>query len=379
MDWKVQLCELNYSNKESEAVEKVISSKWLTMGENVKKFEDNFSKFLGENSYCSAVSSCTAALHISILGLNLNQNDEIIMPALTFVANANVINLSGCKPVLADSTSLENPNISLETIKKVFTKKTKAIYVVHFAGFPCDMVPIVKFCKKNKIYLIEDVAHAPGASINNKMCGTFGDVSCFSFYSNKNLSTGEGGMLVTRNKKLSEHFQKIRSHGMTVATLDRHKGRASSYDVISAGLNYRLDEIRGALGVTQLAKLKKGNNKRKKLTDRYFRNLKNSPIELPFSKSRKNFKSSYHIMPILLPKKIKREKISNKMKELGIQTSMHYPSFHHFSFYKKLFKNNQTPISEEFIDRELTLPLFPSLTFKEVDFVCKSLLESLND
>ena len=378
MDWKVQLCELNYSNEESTAVEKVLSSKWLTMGENVKKFDNNFSKFLGGNVYSSAVSSCTAALHISILGLNLNPNDEVIMPALTFVANANVINLSGCKPVLADSTSLENPNISLETIKKVFTKKTKAIYVVHFAGFPCDMVPIIKFCKKNKIYLIEDVAHAPGASINNKMCGTFGDVSCFSFYSNKNLSTGEGGMLVTKNKKLSEHFQKIRSHGMTAATLDRHKGRASSYDVISPGLNYRLDEIRGALGVVQLSKLKAGNKKRKKLTERYYKNLDKFSIGLPFSKLSKKYKSAYHIMPVILPEECETEEIRNSLKNVGIQTSMHYPSFYNFSFYKEIFEKNNSPISSEFIQREITLPLYPNLSLKEVDYVCDSLKKALS-
>ena len=300
------------------------------------------------------------------------------MPALTFVANANVIKLSGCKPVLADSTSLENPNISLKTIKKVFTKKTKAIYVVHFAGFPCDMIPIVKFCKKNKIYLIEDVAHAPGASIRNKMCGTFGDVSCFSFYSNKNLSTGEGGMLVTKNKKLSEHFKKIRSHGMTVATLDRHKGRASSYDVMSPGLNYRLDEIRGALGVVQLSKLKAGNKKRKKLTERYYKNLDKFSIGLPFSKLSKNFKSAYHIMPVILPKDCETEEIRNSLKNVGIQTSMHYPSFYNFSFYKEIFEKNNSPVSSEFIQREITLPLYPNLSFKEVDYVCDSLKKALS-
>ena len=379
MGWKVQLCELNYTLEESRAVERVISSKWLTMGENVKKFENKFSQFLGEKSLCSAVSSCTAALHISILGLNLKAKDEIIMPALTFVANANVIKLSGCKPVLADIESLQNPNLSIETIKKVATKKTKAIYIVHFAGFPCDVEPIAEFCKRNNIYLIEDVAHAPGASINGRNCGTFGDVSCFSFYSNKNLSTGEGGMIVTRDKKLHERFQKIRSHGMTAATLDRHEGRAFTYDVISPGLNYRFDEIKGALGLVQLSKLKRANNKRKKLSERYLKNLKNSPLMLPFSQKREKFESSHHIMPVLLPKNTNKEEVINFLKNFGIQTSMHYPSFHNFSFYKKFFSKNKSPVSSEFIQRELTLPLYPDLKFKEVDYVCDSIKKYFDD
>ena len=179
-------------------------------------------------------------------------------------------------------------------------------------------------------------------------------------------------MLVTKNKKLSEQFQKIRSHGMTVATLDRHKGRASSYDVISPGLNYRLDEIRGALGVVQLSKLKAGNKKRKKLTERYYKNLDKFSIGLPFSKLSKKYKSSYHIMPVILPKNCETEEIRNSLKNVGIQTSMHYPSFYNFSFYKDIFEKNNSPVASEFIQREITLPLYPNLSFKEVDYVCDS-------
>ena len=195
MDWKIQLFRLNYNHLENDAVTSVMHSRWLTMGEKTVCFENEFSEYLGYNSSCIAVSSCTAALHMSLLSLGVGPGDEVVIPGLTFIADANSVLLTGATPVTADCVSFDDWNISVATISKVITERTKAIIVVHFAGFPCNMASIRKFCSDQNIFLIEDVAHAPGASMDRRLCGTWGDIGCFSFFSNKNISIGEGGML----------------------------------------------------------------------------------------------------------------------------------------------------------------------------------------
>ena len=198
--WDIQLFKLNFDQREVDAVSSVVAGGWLSMGEKVTKFENQFGQFLGGEIFCSAVSNCTAALHMGLLALEVGRDDEVIIPSLTFVADVNVVNLVGATPVLADCTSLNDWNMSVETIEKLLTPRTKAIIVVHYAGFPCrDIVEIAQLCRERGIGLIEDVAHAPGATVNGKACGTFGDVGCFSFFSNKNLSIGEGGMVSTTN------------------------------------------------------------------------------------------------------------------------------------------------------------------------------------
>jgi dTDP-4-amino-4,6-dideoxygalactose transaminase len=193
--WKVQLFKLNYDEKESQAVKDIVDSGWITMGEKTKEFETNFSSLLGNDVKSTAVSNGTAALHMSLIGLDIKAGDEVIIPALTFVADVNVVKMVGATPILADCGSYENWNITAENIKKVITPKTKALILVHFAGFPCDMDDIVKLCKEKNIALIEDCAHAPRAKYKGQSVGTFGDYGCFSFFTNKNLSVGEGGMI----------------------------------------------------------------------------------------------------------------------------------------------------------------------------------------
>ena len=372
--WKVQLFKLNFDSSETDAVLNVLQSGWLTMGDVTKSFESRFSSFIGNNVKSTAVSNCTAALHMSLLASGVKNGDEVIIPALTFVADANVVKLCGATPVLADCTSLDDWNVSAETIDKCITSKTKAVIIVHFAGYPCDMQSIVDLCKSRKLILIEDTAHAPGASVNGRLCGSWGDFGCFSFFSNKNLSVGEGGMVTTTNETFYNHLQKLRSHGMNALTLERHKGRAITYDVLEPGLNYRMDEIRAAIGLAQLEKLTSANNKRKILTDRYIANLKGSTITLPFTDISETNKSVYHIMPILLPKGFDRITVINHLKRNGIQTSIHYPPFWEFKAYNDSFKKSDCPIVAEICERELTLPLFPTMTFEEVDFVTSSLL-----
>ncbi|MDA9120344.1 DegT/DnrJ/EryC1/StrS family aminotransferase [Opitutales bacterium] len=374
MNWKTQLFKLNYDIRELIAVNAVIESGWLTMGDKTREFETAFSVFIGNNVKSTAVSNCTASLHMALIASGVESGDEVIIPGLTFVADANVVKFCGATPVLADCASLDDWNVTAETIEQCITSRTKAVIVVHFAGYPCDMLGITELCKSRNLKLIEDVAHAPGASINGRLCGSWGDFGCFSFFSNKNLSVGEGGMITTSNDTSYNKLQKLRSHGMTSLTLDRHKGRTITYDVTEPGLNYRMDEIRAALGLVQLDKLPKANKKRKTLTDRYISNLHGSIISIPFIDMTEGHKSAYHILPILLPSKWDRKSVINYLKELGIQTSIHYPPFWEFKAYNKCFKKSDCPVVSEVCERELTLPLFPSMTIDEVDFVTNSLL-----
>ena len=376
--WSIQLFKLNFDHLETEAVAEVVSGGWLSMGERTSNFENEFSQFLGGNVYCSAVANGTAALHMGLLALDVGVGDEVIIPSLTFVADVNVVNLVGATPILADATSLENWNMSIASIEKKITDRTKAIIIVHYAGYPCkDIVAIAKLCRERGIGLIEDVAHAPGAKLAGKACGTFGDVGCFSFFSNKNLSIGEGGMVSTCTSEVHEKLGYLRSHGMTTLTLDRHKGRAITYDVSQPGLNYRMDEMRAAIGSVQLEKLPDGNLRRGELTQRYRSKLAGTSIMIPFDEQPRNAESVYHILPILLPQGTDRVSVIGTLKEKGIQSSIHYPPFWDFTAYKGQFSPNDSPVTAEICRRQLTLPLFPTMTDDEVDQVTSALIEAL--
>lgn len=375
--WKIQLFKLNFDGRERDAVAAVVDSGWLTMGERIADFESAFSAYLAGGVQSLAVANGTAALHMALLALDVGPGDEVIIPALTFVADANSVKLVGAKPVLADCTSLNDWNMSVATIERCITPKTKAVLVVHYAGFPCDMPAIVALCRKRGLNLIEDVAHAPGASVGGRSCGTWGDIGCYSFFSNKNLSIGEGGMVTSCNPELIQRMRYLRSHGMTILTLDRHKGRAITYDVAEPGLNYRMDEMRAAIGLVQLDKLPAGNARRKELTDRYRHNLEGSAVSIPFAKLSVDQVSAYHILPVLLPAGVDRKAVIEGLKAKGIQSSIHYPPFWNFTAYTGQFSPSDTPVTAEICERELTLPLYPTMTDEEVDLVTASLLECL--
>jgi len=376
--WNIQLFKLNFDDRERDAAAQVVEGGWLTMGERIIEFESAFADHLGNDTKCIAVSNGTAALHMALLALNVRPEDEVIIPALTFVADANVVRMIGAKPILADCTSTSDWNVSAETIARQITPRTKAVIVVHYAGFPCDMSAIAELCRERGLRLIEDVAHAPGASVAGRSCGAWGDISCFSFFSNKNLSIGEGGMVATRNDALQQRLRYLRSHGMTTLTLDRHKGRAITYDVAEVGLNYRMDEIRAAIGLVQLDKLPAGNARRGELTARYRSNLAESAVSIPFAALPDHAVSAYHILPVLLPSECDRVAVIGALKAKGIQSSIHYPPFWDFTAYEGWFDPADAPVAAEICDRELTLPLYPTMTDEQVDCVTTALLESLS-
>lgn len=375
--WKIQLFKLNFDSREVDAVRQTIESGWLTMGERTTNFESGFSNYLGGGAQSLSVANGTAALHMALLALEVGPGDEVVIPALTFVADANAVRLVGAIPVLADCSNLDDWNMSVETIERCITPKTKAVMIVHYAGYPCDMPSIVDLCQKYNLKLIEDVAHAPGATVAGRSCGAWGDIGCFSFFSNKNLSIGEAGMVTSCNPELIQRMKYLRSHGMTTLTLDRHKGRAITYDVAVPGLNYRMDEIRAAIGLVQLDKLPAGNARRKELSDQYRQNFKNSNVSMPFSNIPVDHLSAYHILPVLLPLDADRKEVIEGLKAKGIQSSIHYPPFWNFTAYAGQYSPDDSPVTAEICDRELTLPLYPTMTDEDVNLVTTSLLELL--
>ena len=377
MQWKVQLFKLNFDEREIKAVADVARSGWLTMGEQTKAFESRFSDFIGAGVQSIAVANGTAALHMSLLATGIGPGDEVIIPALTFVADINVVVMVGARPVLADCRSLEDWNVDPAEIKRKTTRRTKAVMIVHYAGWPCDMDEITRQCRAEGLALIEDSAHAIGAEWRGGKCGTFGDVACFSFFTNKNLSVGEGGMFVTRDGQLAEKGRFLRSHGMSTLTLDRHEGRAISYDVLQPGLNYRIDEFRAALGIIQLEKLVQANACRKALTERYVELLKDvRGVSVPFVNYPEHARSCFHIYPVLLMPGIDRGRVIGRMRDQGIQTSIHYPAIQGFSAFARMGLE-PTPLANDISSRELTLPLYPNMTMGEVDLVVSSLRKAL--
>jgi dTDP-4-amino-4,6-dideoxygalactose transaminase len=316
------------------------------------------------------VANGTAALHIAHKVLGIKEGDEVIVPSLTFVATANSVLYCGAKPAFADITSLDNFDISPDNILEKITNKTKAITIVHYGGYPCDMNAIMEIANDHDLKVIEDAAHAPGAEYKGKKCGTIGDIGCFSFFANKNLVTGEGGMIVTNDDVLAEKIRIIRSHGMTTLTWDRHKGHAHSYDVVDLGFNYRINEMASALGLAQLKKIDKNNERRMNIVEEYKRRLKAiSEISIPFKDYKE--KSSYHIFPILLSENISRNEFIDRLKEKGIQTSIHYPPIHLFTYYRKMlgFKEGMLPKTEFVGEHEVTLPLYPTMVEEDVEYI----------
>lgn len=374
--WKVQLFKLNYNELEYNAAIDTLKSGWITMGQRTIDFESAYSNELSEESKCLAVSNGTAALHIAVMACEVVAGDEVIVPSLTFIADLNSVRVSGGEVVLGDVTSLEDWAMDPADIELKITPKTKAVMIVHYAGYACDMDAIVDICKRHNLKLIEDCAHANGGTYKGRKLGTFGDVAAWSFFSNKNLAVGEGGMVTTRDPELYQKCKNLRSHGMTVASFDRMKGRTATYDVLEPGFNYRTDEIHAALGLVQLAKLPEANAARARLVARYFEHLDSLSdfLSIPFRHYDRGT-PTYHIMPILLAEKVDRAALIEQMKEDGIQTSIHYPSIQSFTAYKD--RVGPTPKSQYISDHELTLPLYPTMTLDEVDLVCESLKKNL--
>lgn len=377
MDLKIPLSDMDYGPEEEEAVQKVVHSRWMTMGAVTQEFEAQFASLTGVK-HALAVTNGTVALHMACLAVGLGPGDEAIAPSLTFVATSNSALYTGADVVLAEINGPDDLNISPEDVERKITPRTKAIMVVHYGGYPVRMPEIMAIAERHHLAVIEDAAHAPGASLDGRGLGAWGDVGCFSFFSNKNLATGEGGMVVTNRDDIADKLRVLRSHGMTTLTWDRHRGHAFSYDVTDLGYNYRIDEIHSALGLAQLAKLEKNNARRKAITERYWEELaapQFAGIETPFVHS--PGQPSYHIFPILLPEDANRATFMETMRGLGVQTSIHYPPIHRFSYYQRRYPGITLPLTESIGDREVTLPLYPTMSDTDVAYVLQAIGQSL--
>jgi len=378
MAWRVPLADIDFGVEEEEAVLRVVRSRWLSMGEETQSFEKEFADFVGAK-HAFAVTNATAALHLACMAVGIQPGDEVIVPSLTFVATANAVRYAGGVPVFADIESEEWLTISPASIEKCITKRTRAIMVMHYGGYPCDMPAILEIARKHGLAVIEDSAHTIGSELGGKKLGTWGQVGCFSFFSNKNMTTGEGGMAVTNDDELAAKLRVLRSHGMTSLSWDRHKGHAWTYDVVDLGYNYRIDEIRSALGRTQLKKVPDFNRRRESLTRLYREMLGElAPgVLVPFQAQRGI--SCHHIMPILLPEGVNRFDFMEGMKAGGIQTSIHYPPIHHFQNYagRMDFLKTDLTVTESAGTREITLPLYPAMNDVDVEIVVTAIQNQL--
>lgn len=375
--FKISLFDLNYDYEEENAVLEVLRNKWISTGPKTQELETLFAKMLNIK-YALATSNCTTALHLALLLIGIKPGDEVICPSLTFVATANAIKYVNANPVFCDITSLDDLTISSDDIEKSITSKTKAIVVMHFAGFPCNMTNIMTIAKKHNLKVIEDACHGPLSEYKGQRLGTFGDISCFSFFSNKNISTGEGGMFVTNNEDYYKKAKLLRSHGMTTLSYERSKGHSTSYDVVELGYNYRMDDIRASLGVVQLKKLNDDLKKREKIRKLYIDNFINfNDVIIPFVNN-SSFVSNY-IMTIVLKESnyLKRYYLRDFLHQNGVQTSVHYPAVHKFSIYKK--DDCILPITEYVADNLISLPMYGSLSESQVTYICDLVKQGLNE
>jgi dTDP-4-amino-4,6-dideoxygalactose transaminase len=376
MEYNIPLFKLNFGEEEIQAVTDTIRSKWISTGPKCAELEQQFIDQFNVK-YAISVSNCTDALHLAMIVNGVEAGDEVICPSLTFAASVNCIRYVGATPVFCDISGLDDMNISPVEIEKLISPKTKAIVVVHMAGFPADMDAIMAIAKKHDLKVIEDSCHAPLSEYKGKKLGTIGTMGCYSFFSNKNISTGEGGMIITNDKEIADHCRLLRSHGMTTMSYQRAKGHATSYDIVDLGHNFRMDDIRASIGVVQMNKLQKDLEQRQIVRKNYLEALKSiKQVIIPFE-SNKEFVSNY-IMPIVLKDstELQRDALREHLHSKGIQTSNHYPPIHKFSIYKDYTAD--LPVTEYVCANEITLPMYAALTEADITFVAETLKEGID-
>lgn len=376
MAYKIPLFNLNFDGKEAQAAYDTIQSGWISTGPKCEELEKMFVDMF-RVGYAVSMSNCTDALHLCCLVCGVGPGDEVLCPSLTFAASANCIRYAGATPVFCDIVGPDHINIDPIEIEKKITPKTKAILVVHMAGFPCKMDEIMAIAKKHNLKVIEDACHGPLSEYKGKKLGTIGDCAAFSFFSNKNISTGEGGMFISNNKELADKARLLRSHGMTTMSYQRAGGHATAYDIVELGYNFRLDDIHAAIAIEQLKKLPGDLEQRLAVRARYVERLSNiANVVVPFADNTE-FVSNY-IMPIVITKGTAedRDKIREAIHAAGIQTSVHYPAIHRFSIYKEY--GAVLPQTEYVTDHEITLPMYAALTMEQVDFICDTVDSVVN-
>lgn len=360
-----------------------LRSGWLTMGEKTMRFEKEFSKYI-ESTHSVALNSCTAAIHLALKAINLKPGDEVIIPSMTFPSVGEVVCHCGAKPVIVE-IDRDTMNMDVKELENGKGKiwdpdKTKAIIPVHYGGQPCDMDEIMEVARKYNLYVIEDAAHALPAWYKKKKIGTIGDITCFSFYATKTLTTGEGGMVTTENDEWSDRIKILRLHGISKDAWKRYLDEGSwYYEVAEAGYKYNMMDIQAGLGLAQLKKVEWMLERRKEIAEKYTAAFKDlEQIVTPCIKPDRV--SAWHLYVIKLnldALKIDRKIFIEELKMRGIGTSVHFIPLHKHPFYKDSlgYRTKSFPNTEWLYERIISLPIYPSLSDEEVDTVIEATIE----
>jgi len=366
--------------EEIRSVVETLESGWLTSGSKVKRFEENFSRFIG-CQHSVAVNSCTAALHLALEAVGVDEGDEVIVPTMTFTATAEVVLYFKAKPVLVDCRP-NTFNIDPDLVERAITAKTKAIIPVHFGGQSCDMERILQIARKHKLYVIEDAAHALPAKYHGKTIGTIGDITCFSFYATKTITTGEGGMATTQNPEWAARMRMMSLHGISHDAWKRYTKEGSwYYEVVQPGFKYNLTDIGAAIGIEQLKKCDAFGAARTRIAATYDQRLADlNEIDTPVCEP--DVQHAWHLYVIQLDLerlKINRDQFIEALKEQSIGTSVHFIPLHLHPYYRDNFgyAPDDFPQATEIYQRIISLPIYPKMTESQIEHVVQGVSKTV--
>jgi dTDP-4-amino-4,6-dideoxygalactose transaminase len=376
VDWRVTLTEISLPESEVEAVLDTLRSGWLTMGPRTQDLEAAFAEYTGAE-HAVAVSSGSAALHLACLACDIGPGDEVIVPAMSFVADAHAPRLAGGATVLADISSLSEPLLDPAQVEALITERTKAIMAVHMFGYPADLDALGRICERHGLALIEDCAEADGGRLRDgSPAGRRGITGCFSFFSKTQLGVGEGGIMITDDADYAARLRSLRSHAMTSVTWDRHRGHAETYDVTELGFNYRIDEPRARLALERLKRLDAALSELRRVAASYHAKLEElDGVHVPFEDEWVDL-SGHFAYPVLVADRATRDSVREAMQAAGVQSTF-YPSLTQLSEYRPAQGDRGTPLSEEFSDRHIALPLSPSMGEEKIEIVVEALSDAL--
>jgi dTDP-4-amino-4,6-dideoxygalactose transaminase len=373
-DWSVPLADVVVPEEDIDAVAEVYRSGWLSMGPQTEALERDFAQFTGSR-HALAVANGTAALHLICAAAGIGPGDEVVVPSLTFVATVNAVAYTGATPVFADIVSVTEPWLDPDAVAAATGERTKAIMTMAYGGHPGRTQDLAAIATERGVALLEDAAHAAGTRVAGRHLGTFGLGGAFSFFSNKNLAVGEGGIVVTDDDEAAARLRLLRSHGMTTLTWDRHRGHASGYDVVELGFNYRIDEPRAALARRRLQRLDAENARRAMLDARYRELLAGVSGLTPALAPPRDAQLAHHLFTVVLDHGVDRAGFREALAKRGIQTSVHYPPAHRFSIYASA---GELPVTDDYAARTVTLPMFATMTSGQQDAVVDAIRAALD-
>ena len=368
----IPVFDVRVEQEDIDAVTEVLRSGWLTMGPKTQEFEQAFAAHLG-CEHVVAVSSCTAALHLACLAAGIGPGDEVIVPAMTFVATAAAVRYCGATPVFADIVGDGDLGMSVASAEQALTDRTKAILPVHFAGYPVDIEAFAALCDERGLTLIEDSAQAPSSTVAGRKLGTFGVSGCFSFFSNKPLSSGEGGAVATDSEEVAERVRSLRSHAMTSGTWDRHRGHSETYDVVDVGFNYRIDEQRAAMLIPRLARLDREIDRRREIVAAYRELLAEVGADVLYPDAPLEPASCY-LMAVAVDPERRREIRAELRDAHGVMTTV-FPAVHQLSAYSGT--GASLPRTEEAAASHMVIPLYPQLDEGDIRRIVDSISSTI--